>query len=61
MKTFERRLKWYKEDVISHKRLMEQLQGWFGYSKWANTHKLRADLLNKIEQIRLEKEKIKLN
>ncbi len=38
MKTFERRLELYKEGILPHKLFIEQLQGWFGYSKWANTH-----------------------
>ena len=55
MKTFERRMSLYKEGILSYKLFIEQLQGWFGYSKWANTYKLRKDLLDQIEKVKIQK------
>ncbi len=34
-------IKLYREGLISKEKLDSFLQGWFGYSKFANTHKLR--------------------
>jgi RNA-directed DNA polymerase len=55
MKSFERRLKLYEADLISHKKFIEQLQGWFGYAKLANTHKFRKKILERIEKIKMQK------
>lgn len=53
--SFEKRLKWYESDIISHKGFTEQLQGWFGYAKWANTYKFRKETLQRLENIKLQK------
>jgi len=39
-----------QKGLINKKELIESLQGWFGYAQWANTHKIRKEILDKIEQ-----------
>ena len=50
-KRFKIHLKAYRKGIITKEELLEKLQGWFGYSQWANTYKLRAEILRKIEKI----------
>ena len=39
----------YKSGFMSKKDLIASLEGWFGYSQWANTYKIRQDILKLIE------------
>ncbi|MEK6881859.1 MAG: hypothetical protein AABY22_19735 [Nanoarchaeota archaeon] len=54
MKIFLKRLdefeKEYKEDFLSKYMLLEKLQGWFAYSLWGNSYKLRKRLANIIAE-----------
>ena len=47
-KKFSIHLKAYRKGIISKTDLLGRLQGWFGYSQWANTYKLRNKILNEI-------------
>lgn len=38
---------------IRKKDIVEKLQGWFGYAKWANTFNLREEILRKLKNQRL--------
>jgi retron-type reverse transcriptase len=43
-KSFNEKLYLYKEGALTYDNLLESLQGWFGYSRWANTYKLSRRL-----------------
>lgn len=58
MKSFEERFKLYEEGVLPYKLFIEQLQGWFGYAQWANTHKFRKEILERIDFVKWQKENI---
>lgn len=47
-KKFSKLLKWYTNEIVTKERLLESLQGWFGYAQWANTYNLRREILEKI-------------
>ena len=53
---FESKLQTYKEGNISEKILREQLEGWFGYARWANTHKLRERINKRVEEVVIKEE-----
>lgn len=38
----------YRNNEISREKIMESVDGWFAYAKWANTYKLRKELTNKL-------------
>ena len=38
----------YKQGVICKKKLLESFQGWNAYAKWANSFKLRKEVVKKI-------------
>lgn len=38
----------YEKGIINMEQLLESYQGWQAYARWANTHKLRNEILNKI-------------
>ena len=38
----------YKDRAISHEKILESFQGWQAYAKWANTFKLRKEVIKKI-------------
>ncbi len=38
----------YKNEEISKENLLESFQGWNAYAKWANTFKLRREIVRKI-------------
>jgi len=50
LRKFERNLKEklesYKNKLLTYDELINSLQGWFGYAIWANTHKMRKQILN---------------
>ena len=50
-KKFEQKLESYRKKEIAKEILVESLQGWFGYAKWANTHRLRKEIIRKIENL----------
>ncbi len=45
---FKEKLQFYHQGLISKEQLESFVQGWFGYSKFANTYKLRQKILNLI-------------
>jgi len=46
-----RNIEFYREGLMSREKLESFLQGWFGYSKFANTYKLRQKILNSLTLI----------
>ena len=38
----------YKNDIISKEKMIEIFQGWQAYAKWANTYKLRKEIIKDI-------------
>ncbi len=44
-KNFSEKLSLFKEGLITYENLISSLTGWFGYAIWANTHKLRNNVL----------------
>jgi len=38
----------YKQGKISKEKLLESFQGWNAYAKWANSYKLRRDVVRMI-------------
>ena len=47
-KKFNQKLESYKNKVASYEDFFQSLQGWFGYAMWANTYKLRKNLMKKM-------------
>lgn len=41
----------YKNKEIKKEDLLQLLQGWFGYTEWANTYKFRQEILKTIDNI----------
>ena len=39
----------YKNGLIIKEQFLESYAGWYGYAKWANTHKLRRTLILELE------------
>ena len=50
VKSFEKRLKLYKDGLLSYNLFLEQLQGWFGYAQWANTYKFKKRIIKKVDE-----------
>jgi len=48
-KEFESYLELYREGLMTKKMLIEQLQGWFGYAKWADTYNFRKKILSELD------------
>jgi RNA-directed DNA polymerase len=51
-KRFEKQLDKCKRGEMTPEDLIEKLQGWFGYAKWANTFKVRENIIKQIEQLK---------
>lgn len=47
-KSFNEKLKLYKEGNLSYEDFISSLSGWFGYAQLANTYKLRKNITRKI-------------
>lgn len=43
-KNIDTQLALLRVELVSRKDVLERLQGWFGYAKWANTYKLREKI-----------------
>ena len=41
----------FKIEKIDKDKILESYQGWQAYAKWANTYKLRKEILNKLHKI----------
>jgi hypothetical protein len=41
----------YNHEKLSKEKILEIFQGWNAYAKWANTYKLRKNVLSKINKI----------
>lgn len=46
---FNDKLSLLKEGILTKENILESLQGWFGYAKWANTHRLRKAIIDKLK------------
>ena len=60
MREFEKKLQLYKKGIISDKRLIENLQGWFGYVQWADAYSFRKEIVKKFEKVLMEKNSNKI-
>ncbi len=47
-KNLNKKLGLLKEGIIDKNKILEDLQGWLGYAKWANNYKLRENLKEEI-------------
>ena len=45
------KIKLVKNDILPYDSLLDSLNGWFGYAMWANTYKLRKNLMSKIGEM----------
>ncbi len=54
---FNRRLNLYKEGYMDSDELIDSLSGWFGYAMWANTYKMRKEIMKKVDEAKSEMEK----
>jgi hypothetical protein len=52
LKRFENYMELYKNELISSDELMEKLQGWFGYARWANTYKMREKIKEEVMNLK---------
>lgn len=50
-KRFDLKLNKMKNGEISEKELLEQQQGWFGYAEWANTYRIRNNLMEELKDV----------
>lgn len=48
LKKFDEKINFYHEGLITKEKLENFLQGWFGYSKFANTYNFRKKMLDLI-------------
>ena len=39
-----------QNNLLTYDSLLDSIQGWFGYSMWANTYKLRKIFMSKIDE-----------
>lgn len=46
-----------KDGLMNEGQILDNLQGWFGYSQWANTHKLREKIKKEINDVAMKLEK----
>ncbi len=47
-KNFKKRLELYNKGLITKKDLLKSLKGWFGYAVWANTYRLRKNIIKRV-------------
>lgn len=40
-----------QNNVLSYDSLLDSIRGWFGYAMWANTYKLRKNLMKEIDKL----------
>ena len=45
------KIKLVKNDSLTYDSLLDSIQGWFGYAMWANTYKLRKNLMKEIDNM----------
>ena len=48
IKSIENKIKSFKGNRINKEKMLEIFQGWNAYAKWANTFKLRRNIVKKI-------------
>ena len=58
---FNQKLESYKNKEMSYEDFLQSLQGWFGYAMWADTYKLRKNVIGKIETYNQKNYKCMLN
>ena len=51
---FKEKLGLYKNKSISHEDFVQSLQGWLGYAIWANTYKLRMNLIKNLDTLKIK-------
>ncbi len=56
----EKYIKFYKEDILSDKDLINRLEGWFGYAQWANTYSFRKRIVERVAKQFKDKKSNKL-
>jgi RNA-directed DNA polymerase len=49
IRKIKNKIKQYKEGSISEKEILESYQGWNAYAKWANSYKLRKEMIMRID------------
>ena len=49
-KDFNKNLELCKNGILDYENFNSSLSGWFGYSMWANTYKLRRNIINEIDR-----------
>ena len=51
VKNMLNKIKSFKGGFVSYEKLLESFQGWNAYAKWANSHKLRKSVLERVSTI----------
>ena len=51
-RNFNKNLDSYKKGLSNQEEFVNRIQGWFGYSMWANTYKLRRNITRIIANVR---------
>ena len=39
-----------QNNLLTYDKLLDSINGWIGYAMWANTHKLRKNLMKEIDK-----------
>ncbi len=50
---FNKKLNLYQSSLLIYNEFIKSLRGWFGYAVWADTYKLRNDIINKLQSCKL--------
>ena len=48
IKNMQNKIKNYKQGFLSYEKILESFQGWQAYAKWANSFKLRKEVVKQI-------------
>lgn len=51
LKNIDKYSQFYSDGIISDKQLIAKLQGWFGYSQWADTYLFRKEVVEKVKNV----------
>lgn len=51
---FNEKLNFYKDGLLVYNDFIQSLQGWFGYVMWANTYKLRMNLIKNLDTLKIK-------
>ena len=47
----EEKIELVKKNIMPYDSLLDSINGWFGYAMWANTYKLRKNVLKEIDNL----------